>query len=150
MQYTTVINKKKKMSNCSQINNTTLKGTSTVIYDSTSLPCTNVDKCDDLNTILTKFDNVICSVTADVNSLIVEVTNLTEDLIIITGDLVELNNKLNICCPTTTTTTTVPPTTTTTTTVLNCVFDGYIISSTTTTTTTQVLYCAINGSAVAI
>jgi hypothetical protein len=90
------------MSNCSQINNTTIKGTSTVIYDSTPLPCTDVDTCNDLNTILAKFDNIICSVTTNVNLLIEEVTNLTEDVMIITEDLININNQIDVCCTPTT------------------------------------------------
>jgi hypothetical protein len=117
------------MANCSQINNTTIKGTSAVTYDSTPLPCTDVDTCNDLNTILTKFDNVICAAIANVAILIEEVTNLTEDVMIITEDIISINSQINICCAP----------------IYNCVFDGYITVPTTTTTTTQGLNCVING-----
>lgn len=87
------------MANCSQINNATIKGTSAVTYDSTPLPCTDVKACDDLNTILTKFDNVICSATNSVNTLIEEVTNITEEVMIITEEIENINNQIFVCCP---------------------------------------------------
>ena len=94
------------MADCSQINNTTIKGTSIVIYDSTPLPCTDVNTYDGLNTILSKFDAVICDVKASVDSITEDVINLTEDIMIITEDIININNQLEICCSTTTTTTT--------------------------------------------
>ena len=148
------------MANCSQTNNTTIIGTSAVSYDSTQLPCTNVKACDDLNTILTKFDNVICSATNSVNILIEEVMNITEEVMIITEEIENINSQIFICCPiceftgtadelpvcdftgsadqlptptTTTTTTTIPPTTTTT--------SSSTSTSSTTTTTTTVCPC---------
>jgi hypothetical protein len=87
------------MANCPQINNTTIKGTSAVSYDSTPLPCTDVNTCDGLNVILSKFNDVICSATASVNILIEEVTNITEDIMIITDQLEDINNQIFICCP---------------------------------------------------
>lgn len=86
------------MANCSQTNNTKI-GTSAVIYDSTPLPCTDVKACDDLNTILTKFDNVICSAINSVNILTEEVMNITEDLMIITEEIENINDQIFICCP---------------------------------------------------
>jgi hypothetical protein len=86
------------MANCSQTNNTKI-GTSAVTYDSTPLPCTDVKACDDLNTILTKFDNVICSAINSVNILTEEVMNITEDLMIITEEIEDINNQIFICCP---------------------------------------------------
>lgn len=115
------------MGNCSQVNNTTIKGTSAVTYDSTPLPCTDVNTCDGLNTILSKFDTIICDIKANVDVLTEDVMNLTEDVMVITEDITNINNQLDICCPTTTTTTTLPPTTTTTTSS----------SSTSTTTSTS-------------
>ena len=87
------------MANCSQTNNTTIIGTSAVSYDSTPLPCTDVKACDDLNTILTKFDNVICSAINSVNILSEEVMNITEDLMIITEEIENINDQIFICCP---------------------------------------------------
>ena len=148
------------MANCSQINNTTIIGTSAVSYDSTPLPCTDVKACDDLNTILTKFDNVICSAINSVNILVEEVLNLTEEVMMITEEIENINDQIFICCPiceftgtanelpecdfigsatqlptptTTTTTTTIPPTTTTT--------SSSTSTSSTTTTTTTVCPC---------
>ena len=118
------------MSNCNQTNNTTIKGTSAFIYDSTPLTCTDVNTCDGLNTILSKFDAIICDVTTDVNTLIEDVPTLTEEVVIATEDIIDIYARLNICCPTTTTTTTLPITTTTSTS-----------SSTTTTTTTVAPPC---------
>jgi hypothetical protein len=94
------------MANCPEINNITIIGTSAVIYDSTPLPCTGVNNNDDLNTILSKFDEVICNVTSSVSTLTEEITNITEDVMLIVEDLLIINNQLNICCPTTTTTST--------------------------------------------
>jgi len=145
------------MANCPQINNTTIIiGTSDVSYDSTPLPCTDVKACDNLNTILTKFDNVICSAINSVNILSEEIINITEDLMIIGEEIESINNQIFICCPicdftitatelpvcdftasatqlpdpTTTTTTTLPPTTTTT---------SSSTSSTSTTTSTTTI-----------
>jgi hypothetical protein len=87
------------MANCPQIDNKTIKGTSVVSYDSTPLPCTGVATCNDVNTILTKFNNVICSAINDVNALIEEVTNITEDLMIITEEVTDIQDQIFICCP---------------------------------------------------
>lgn len=87
------------MANCSQINNTTIKGTSVISYDSTPLPCTDVSTCNDINTILDKFNTIICSVTNDVNNLVEEVTNITEDLMIITEEITNIQDQIFICCP---------------------------------------------------
>jgi len=87
------------MADCPQINNTTILGTSAVSYDSTPLPCTDVKACDDLNTILTKFDNVICSAIDSVNNLSEDIMNITEDLMIITEEIENINNQIFICCP---------------------------------------------------
>jgi len=87
------------MADCPQINNTTIIGTSAVSYDSTPLPCTDAKACDDLNTILTKFDNVICSAVNSVNILSEEVMNITEDLMMITEEIENINNQIFICCP---------------------------------------------------
>lgn len=89
------------MGSCSQVNNTTIKGTSAVTYDSTQLPCTDVNTCDGLNTILSKFDTIICDIKANVDVLTEDVMNLTEDVMLITEDITNINNQLDICCPTT-------------------------------------------------
>ena len=86
------------MGNCSQVNNTTILGTSAVTYDGTPLPCTDVNTCDGLNTILAKFDAIICDATNSVDILTEDITNLTEDLMIIIDDVININNQLNICC----------------------------------------------------
>lgn len=125
------------MANCSQINNTTIKGTSAVTYDSTPLPCTDVTTCDGLNDILSKFDAVICDVKASVDSITEDVISLTEDIMIITEDIININDQLEICCPTTTTTTTLPPTTTTTTTLPPTTTTTSSSSSTTTTSSSS-------------
>jgi hypothetical protein len=125
------------MANCSQINNTSIIGTSAVKYDSTPLPCTDVSTCDGLNTILAKFDAVICEVKADVDSITENVINLTEDVMVITEDITNIYSQLNVCCPTTTTTTTLPPTTTTTTTLPVTTTTTSSSSSTSTTTTSS-------------
>jgi len=87
------------MADCPQINNTTIIGTSAVSYDSTPLPCTGVNTCDDLNTILTKFDNVICSAINSVNILSEEIMNITEDIMNILEEIENINNQIFICCP---------------------------------------------------
>ena len=87
------------MANCSQINNTTIIGMSAVIYDGTPLPCTNIKACDDLNTILSKLDNVLCSTINSVNILTEEITNITEDVMMINEEIIIINSQLNICCP---------------------------------------------------
>jgi hypothetical protein len=87
------------MGNCSQINNTTILGTSAVTYDGTKLPCTDVNTCDGLNTILSKFDAIICDVKSNVDILTEEIIDITEDIMIITEDIININNQLEICCP---------------------------------------------------
>jgi hypothetical protein len=87
------------MSNCPQINNTTIIGTSAVTYDSTPLPCTNVTTCDGLNDILSKFDAIICDVKASVDILTEEIIDITEDIMLITEDIINIQNQLDICCP---------------------------------------------------
>jgi hypothetical protein len=136
------------MANCSQINNTTITGTSAFIYDGTPLPCTDIKTCDDLNTILAKLDAVVCNVTASVDILIEEVTNITEDVMIIGEDIINIDNQLNLCCPICTfsgTATELPPTTTTTSSSSSTSTTS--TSSSTTTTTTTVLYCEFTGTA---
>jgi hypothetical protein len=107
------------MSNCPQINNTTIIGTSAVTYDSTPLPCTNVTTCDGLNDILSKFDAIICDVKASVDILTEEIIDITEDIMIITEDIININSQLEICCP-------------------NCNFSG---------TANQILNCNFTGTA---
>lgn len=153
------------MANCSQINNTTIKGTSAFIYDGTQLPCTDIKTCDDLNTVLAKLDAVVCNVTASIDTLTEEVTNITEDVMMITEDIININNQLNICCPTTTTTTTLFDCNFTgTADELNCNFTGTATqlpdptttttsssstsTSSTTTSTTTILNCALIGNGV--
>ena len=150
------------MANCSQVNNTTIKGTSAFIYDGTPLPCTDIKTCDDLNTVLAKLDTVVCNVTASVDILKEEVTNITEDVMIIGEDIIRINNQLNICCPTTTTTTTLFDCNFTgTADELNCNFIGTAnqvpgptttttssSSTSSTTTTTTTLSCQLAGNGV--
>lgn len=114
------------MSNCPQINNTTIIGTSDVFYDGPQLPCSNIETCDTLNVAFEKLDGVVCVIIEDVESLTNEVNNIEKNLVGINNTLVIINNQLNICCPTTTTTSSSSTSTTTTST-----------SSTTTTTTTE-------------
>jgi len=121
------------MANCPQINNTTIIiGTSDVSYDSTPLPCTDVKAHDDLNTILTKFDNVICSAINSVNILSEEVMNITEDLMIIGEEIENINNQIFICCP-------ICDFTITATELPVCNFTGYVyqVPDPTTTTTSS-------------
>jgi hypothetical protein len=87
------------MANCSQINNTTILGTSAVSYDSTPLPCTDIKTCDNLNTILDKLNTVICNVKNSVNELTESITNITEDVMIITEEILNIDNQLGDCCP---------------------------------------------------
>lgn len=119
------------MANCSDINNTTIKGTSAISYDSTPLPCTGVTTCDGLNTILAKFDTVICDVKSNVDILTEEIVDITEDLMIITEDIINIQNQLEICCPNCDFTGTADQ-------ILNCNFTGTAnqIPDPTTTTTT--------------
>ena len=109
------------MANCPQINNKTIIGTDAIIYGSTPLPCTGIEICDDLNTILTKFDAIICSAITDVELLTEDITNITEELMIITEELTTINEQVSLCCPLcdfTGTADELPiPTTTTTTTI---------------------------------
>lgn len=130
------------MANCSKINNTTIIGTSAISYDGTPLPCTDVNTCDGLNTILKKFDDIICNVKADVDIITEEIINITEDVMVITEDIININNQLGICCPTTTTTSSSTSTSTTSTTTSST-------STTTTTTTAPPCNCVTfyNGSA---
>jgi hypothetical protein len=127
------------MANCSQINNTTIIGTSAVKYDSTPLPCTDVVTCDGLNTILAKFDAVMCNVKADVDILTEDILSLTEDVMVITEDITNIYSQLNVCCPTTTTTTTVVPTTTTTSSSTSSTTSTSTTATPTTTTTTTIV-----------
>ena len=86
------------MANCPNTDSTK-KETSVISYNGTPLPCTDVKTCDDINTILNKFNNIICSVTDSVNTLTEEITNITEDLMIITEDVENINDQIFICCP---------------------------------------------------
>lgn len=109
------------MANCSQINNTTIIGTSAVSYDSTPLPCTDVKTCDNLNTVLTKFDAIVCSVRSSVDEITNTVRNINQDIMMITDDIINIQDQIFICCPIcdfTATANQLPdPTTTTTTTI---------------------------------
>lgn len=127
------------MGNCSQINNTTILGTSAVTYDSTPLPCTDVNTCDGLNTVLSKFDTIICNVKESVDILTEQVIDITEDLMIITEDIININNQLNICCPTCDFTGTADqlPDPTTTTTSSSSTSTSTTTSSSSTTSTTS-------------
>jgi hypothetical protein len=123
------------MANCSQINNTTIIGTSAIGYDSTPLPCSGVQPCDGLNDILNTFDTIICGVKDSVSEITDNVTNITEEVMLISEQIIDINNQLNICCPTTTTTSSSTSSTSTTTSTTTT------IAPTTTTTTTKASNC---------
>lgn len=135
------------MANCLNVDNTTMKGTSAVSYDGTPLPCTDVNTCDNLNTIIDKFNNVLCTTVANVEILTEDIINLTEDVMIIMEEIIDINEQINICCSggtttstststsTTTSTTTTPPSTTTTTSSSSTTTSTSSSSTTTTTTT---------------
>jgi hypothetical protein len=128
------------MANCSHINNTTIKGTSTITYDGTPLPCTDINTCDNLNVILAKLDAIACSATESVNTLTEEVMNITEDVMMITEDLININDQLNICCPScdfTGTVDQIPDPITTTTTSSSTSTSTTTSTSTSTTTSTS-------------
>ena len=86
------------MGNCSQINNTTIQGTSTVTYDGTPLPCTDVNTCDNLNTILAKFDAVICDAIVGVNEITINLTDFNNSITNINTNINNIYNQLAICC----------------------------------------------------
>jgi hypothetical protein len=86
------------MANCPQINNTN-KASDAIAYVSTNLPCSGVNTCDGLNTVLNKFNTIICSVTESVNTLTEDITNLTEDIMIISEEIENINSQLFECCP---------------------------------------------------
>lgn len=106
------------MENCSQVNNTTIKGTSVVTYNDSPLPCTDVNTCDKLNIIFSKFDSIMCNIKATVDVVTENIINITEDIMLITEEINNINNQLDLCCSVTTTTTSSTSTTTTTTTVV--------------------------------
>lgn len=87
------------MGNCSQINNTTIQGTSTITYDGTPLPCTDVNTCDNLNTILAKFDAIICDAIIGVNEITINVTDINNSITNIKRNITDIYNQLDICCP---------------------------------------------------
>ena len=87
------------MANCSNINNTTILGTSAVTYDGTPLPCTDVNTCDGLNTILAKFDAVICDAIIGVDEITQNVTDINIRIINIEEDIINIYGELSICCP---------------------------------------------------
>ena len=87
------------MGNCSQINNTTIQGTSTITYDGTPLPCTDVNTCDNLNTILAKFDAIICDAVIGVNEITINVTDIKNSVTNIKRNITDIYNQLDICCP---------------------------------------------------
>jgi hypothetical protein len=98
-----------------------------------------VNTCDGLNTILDKFDTIICDVKESVDILTEEITDITEDLMIITEDIININNQLNICCPTCDFTGTADqlPDPTTTTTSSSSTSTSTTTSSSSTTSTTS-------------
>ena len=87
------------MANCSQIDNITIIGTSVTSYDSTPLPCLNVKQCDGLNDILNKFNSIICEAQQITNILSEEITNATEDVMIIKEDIHTIHTQVSVCCP---------------------------------------------------
>jgi len=87
------------MGNCSQVNNTTIQGTSAVTYDGTPLPCTDVNTCDNLNTILAKFDAIICDAIVGVNEITINVTDINISITNIEEDIINIYGQLATCCP---------------------------------------------------
>lgn len=126
------------MATCSNINNITVIGTSDIIYDSVPIPCTNINTCDNLNTILTKINNVICNIQTNSNIIAQGVSTINNNLLSISEDIININNQIYICChpPTTTTTSTSTTSTTSTTTSTTAV--------PTTTTTTTIFQACMN------
>lgn len=91
---------------------------STVVYDGPTLPGSGVEACDTLNTALSKIDAAILELKNQVDINTTSISLITEQIININSQII---NIINNCCSdtptTTTTTTTVAPTTTTTTTL---------------------------------
>jgi hypothetical protein len=92
---------------------THLTASSTIVYDGPVLSCTTAEPCDTLNVILQKIDEIICNLLTQINILTIQVTNITEQITIINGDIINIYNQLGTCCTTTTSTSSTTTTTTT-------------------------------------
>lgn len=101
-------------SGCSTNNlcSTNLTASSTIVYDGPVLSCIIAEPCDTLNVVLQKIDEVICNLLGEINTLNIQVTNITNQITFINSEIININNTLDECCVTTTSTTTLCPCTT--------------------------------------
>ena len=88
---------------------TNLTASSTIAYDGPALSCIIAEPCDTLNVILQKIDEIICNLLTQINTLTILVNNISTQIIIIEGDIINIDNSLDACCNTTTSTTTTAP-----------------------------------------
>jgi hypothetical protein len=112
---------------CNNPCGTNLTASSTIVYDGPALTCTTAEPCDTLNVILQKIDEIICNLLTQINTLNIQITNITRQITIIEGDIFNIYNQLGECC-TTTTSTSSSSTTTSTTTIHPC--ENFSLSNT--------------------
>jgi len=63
-----------------------------ITYNGPTLPCSNVQPCDDLNVALSKIDELLCTLKNQ------QVTN-TQEIALMKQNIIDINNTLTTCCP---------------------------------------------------
>ena len=63
-----------------------------ITYNGPTLPCSNVQPCDDLNVALSKIDELLCTLKNQ------QVTN-TQEIALMKQNIIDINNTLSTCCP---------------------------------------------------
>jgi len=63
-----------------------------ITYNGPILPCSNAQPCDDLNVVLSKIDEIICTLKNQ------QATN-TQEIALMKQNIIDINNTLSSCCP---------------------------------------------------
>ena len=63
-----------------------------ITYNGPILPCSNAEPCDDLNVVLSKMDELICTLKNQ------QATN-TQEIALMKQNIIDINNTLSSCCP---------------------------------------------------
>ena len=63
-----------------------------ITYNGPILPCSNAEPCDDLNVVLSKIDELICTLKN-------QSTVNTQEIALMKQNIIDINNTLSSCCP---------------------------------------------------
>ena len=63
-----------------------------ITYNGPILPCSNAEPCDDLNVVLSKIGELLCTLKN-------QSTANTQEIALMKQNIIDINNTLTTCCP---------------------------------------------------